>query len=199
MGVIVWIALLSIPGCTTREASHSALFYEIFIHDSTTFRGSSLGTDMEAVLENEMPEQPVYEDPMGYSFKFTLSPGYLMLVDYFSDFLKRESPARKLSSIVANIYLYDEVETAKIYNEIQAFFNMRYGVATGSYGDYLWQSSNAFTHSMEIRLKLNDDKKGIKLNFVDTDPRQGLPSDESVRDTLEPASDQAASDQDYIP
>lgn len=172
LGWWVCLVLLACGACRPAPVSRSPLFYEVFVDDTTTFRGTMLGDSIEQVLAHEAPESPVHVDPLGISYQFRLSPGYLMLADYYSDHLKTERESKRLASIVANILINDEVETAKLYEEILTCFNARYGVSTGLYGHYKWQSSNRFTHSMEIVLRLNEDKKGITLNFIDTQPRQ---------------------------
>ncbi|RMG75870.1 MAG: hypothetical protein D6722_00285 [Bacteroidetes bacterium] len=166
----------SFLACTTNQPSHSPLFQEIFVDDSSTFRGCFLGADMTRIPRQEQGQSPEHQDLLGITYHIALSPGYLMIVDYYSDHLKAEQDSQRLASIVANILVNDEVETAKLYEEIRAYFQARYGISSGLYGNYQWQSSNAFTHSMEVILRLNEDKKGITLNYVDTQPRQAAVS-----------------------
>lgn len=181
ISISIVLAALALHGCPQATPSRSTLFYEIFLDDTSTFRGSLLGGGITQVLAHEDTASPVQQDPLGITYHLQLSPGYLMITDYFSDHLKTEQRTQRLASIVANILINDEVETAKLYDEILAYFNERYGVSTGLYGRYQWQSSNRFTHSIEIILRLDEDKKGLTLNFIDTQPRQfqGSEADEA--------------------
>jgi hypothetical protein len=162
------LALLLLFACSPNQAPRSPLFQEIFLSDTATFRGSSLGLDIQLVSQHE-PLEARHEDKLGLTYEIPLGETRKILVDYFSDNLKTERETNRLASIIANILLADEVETAKLYNEIQQVFSKKYRLASGLYGNYQWQSGNRYTSSIEVRLQLNDDKKGLTLSFIDTE------------------------------
>ena len=162
------LALLLLFACSPNQAPRSPLFQEVFLSDTATFRGSSLGFDIQLVSQQE-PGEARHEDKLGLTYEIPLGETRKMLVDYFSDNLKTERETNRLASIIANILLEDEVEAAKLYNEIQQVFSSKYRLASGLYGNYQWQSSNRYTSSIEVRLQLNDDKKGLTLSFIDTE------------------------------
>jgi hypothetical protein len=130
-------------GCKQQVRDRSNLFQEIFLDDSTTFRGTQMGEKMDQVLLHEHKQTPVRKDRIGLSYACKLPQDYTMLLDYYSDYLRVEQSEDKLASVVANILMNDEVETAKLYGEIQAYFNQKYGISSGQYGNYSWQGSTA--------------------------------------------------------
>ena len=94
-----------------------------------------------------------------------------MMVHYLPQSMKSAGMAsEQVASIVANVMLDSEVETARLYNEIEDHFNVLYGREnlTGKYGNYTWNCSKNYISSMEIRLVLGEDQKVILMNFVDT-------------------------------
>lgn len=171
--------MLSLACRSVSGTTHSPLYNRIFLDAPGTFRGNELGTDIQQVPKIEVAD-PKHEDKLGLTYEVDLGKERKMLLDYFSDNLKTERESNRLASIIANILLEDEVEAAKLYNEIQLVCNNRYRLASGVYGNYLWQSSNDFTSSIEVRLKLNEDKKGLTISFIDTEIRrnpEGQPTD----------------------
>ncbi|MEM7373556.1 MAG: hypothetical protein AAF587_33330 [Bacteroidota bacterium] len=170
--ILTCLAFIHLLGCNSRGESRSQLFNDVFLDDSTTFRGSMLGEKIQTVLEHEKNWVPSHQDKLGLTYQIELeNEGSAMIIDYYSDNLKTDKESNRLTSIVAKVLLPDEVEAAKLYNEVQSYFNNRYGLSSGKYGAFEWESSNSFTSSIEVRLKLNEDKKGISLNFIDTESR----------------------------
>lgn len=169
--IFTCLAVLFQIGCLHQRQVRSELFQQIFVDDSTSFRGAMIGDQIYAVLEHEKDWVPSHQDKLGISYNIPLEEDFTLLVDYYSDNLKTDKESNRLTSIVANILLQDEVEAAKLYNEVQKHFTNRFGLASGQYGDYQWGSSNPYTSSIEVRLRLNDDKQGITLNFIDTEPK----------------------------
>ena len=98
--------------------------------------------------------------------------GGIMLLDYYADFQTGNNKASRISSIVADILLEDEVEAARLYSEMEVYLNKRYGLSDGVYGKLSWDAYTIHTNSMEVRLALNDTKKQVSLNFVDLQPAQ---------------------------
>ncbi len=154
--------------CTPDHFSNTNLFKEIFLEGTGTFRGTTLGEPIELVKEHEAPNEPVHEDILGLSYELPLGENRKMLIAYYKDNLKTETESNRVASIIANIQLRDELESAQLYNEIQEYFiqNNQYGLASGTYGDYTWESR--IKRGMEVRLKLDENKRVITLNFIDT-------------------------------
>lgn len=170
--IFTCLGMLHLIACQSREESRSELFTQVFLDDSSTFRGSMLGEKIETVLTHEEDRVPSHQDKLGLTYQIDLErEGYTMIIDYYTDNLKTDKESNRLTSIVAKVLLSDEVEAAKLYNEVQSYFNNRYGLSSGKYGAFEWEGSNPFTSSIEVRLKLNEDKKGISLNFIDTESR----------------------------
>ena len=140
-------------------------------NDPATFRGTILGDQIERALAQEAAS-PTHQDKLGLSYEFLLEKEIRMFVDYYSDNLKGGQPNNRIISIVANIRMEDEVETARLYNEMESYLNLKYGVANGGYGGFTWNAFTLHTNNMEVRLKLNDDKRSITLNFIDIQPQQ---------------------------
>lgn len=159
-----------VTACHNQTSSNSALFRQIFSSDSATFRGINIGDMMSHVREKEMPNTPEHDDKLGTSYFLPIDSATTMLLDYYSDNIRNERSQERVASIVANISLNDEVQTAQLYSEIQTYFNSTYGIYSGNYGDYAWNAGTRYTPEMEVRLLLAENKKGITLNFVNTRP-----------------------------
>ncbi len=140
---------------------------QIFQTTEANFRGVNLGDELQIAKSLTAPIQPKFQDRYGLSFEYELSPAGRLSVDYYSDNLITGMETNRIASIVAHVILDQEVETARLYQEIRAYFNEKYNLASGSYGDYVWSSATNDFGIMEVRLRLNDSKRGIVINFVD--------------------------------
>ena len=171
MRISIGLILLNflLPGCESPDNNKSELFYEVFLNDTSVFRNLEPGDPIEIVSEKE-EETPSHSDDIGLVFEYILPSGYKMYLDYWSDKLHTTEPENKIASIVANILIDDEVQTAKLYNEIVAHFNSEYGISSGSYGNFSWEGITHKSSAMEVFLKLEESKKGVTINFVDTEP-----------------------------
>jgi hypothetical protein len=165
--------------CNTADFTHSNLFQELFSEEKSTFRGTDLGDPMTLVKQNEAAVAsrhnnsgaPKHDDRLGLAFEYTLTDSLLLFVEYYPRNPLEQSDSNQVASIVANISLNDEVEIAQIYNEIQQYFARKYRISSGTYGNYNWKSSTPKTQSMEVGLKMSDNKKGITIMFIDTQTR----------------------------
>jgi hypothetical protein len=175
------LLILLLIACDPLTEGSSELFRQIFFAegplpnpdaDTTNFRGNILGQKVQEVLKKEKTLAPSHEDELGISYEIDLVGGATMLLEYYSDLTNRLKPKGKLTSIAADILLSDEVETARLYEEIETYLNQRYGISDGVYGDQTWNHYNSYTNNMEVRLVLHDNKKQITLNFVDLQPEQ---------------------------
>lgn len=170
----LWLINVS---CVDTQVLRSELFQSIFIDDSSTFRNVYLGETLQDVLNQEKDHRPIHQDAFGLKFDLEVSPICQMTVHYLPQSMKSgglESP--EIASIVANVILTSEVETARLYNEIEEHFNLLYGRENlkGKYGNYSWSCSKDYISSMEIRLILGESQKNIMMNFVDTQTGQLL-------------------------
>lgn len=167
----MWVALVCLgmaAGCRPSAPAYSPLFQQIFLNDSTTFRGVNLGEDIQVAYTLAAPHKPVHEDLYGLSYRYKLEPEGELIVDFFTDNLIEGTDDNRIISIVAQINLADEVETARLYQELREFFNARYNLASGTYGEYVWSNATRDFGVMEVHLKLDGGKRGIIINFVNT-------------------------------
>lgn len=166
--VLVGLMISLQTACDNRSAQQGQLFQKIFLDPESDFRGVKLGNNIQEVRSLAAPVLPHYQDRYGLSFSHEIQPGVTLKTDYYSDNLITGLESNKIASIVAQVELSNEVETARLYQEIKDFFDAKYNLAIGNYGDYLWSSATRDFGVMEIRLRLDDSKKGIVINFVDT-------------------------------
>ncbi len=170
---IRWISFVLITtvlaACKPQDIEHSRLFDQIFLFKGATFRGTNLGDAINVPKESE-PLPPKYEDSLGITYEIDLKNARRMFIEYYKDNKRTQTNTNRVAAIVANVLLEDELVTADLYNEIHDYFNSRdeYGLSRGTYGNYQWDSQTQYSSRMEIILKLNDNKKGLTLNFIDT-------------------------------
>ncbi|MDX1905722.1 MAG: hypothetical protein SF053_01720 [Bacteroidia bacterium] len=169
--LLLWMMMIPACTCQRTEAVESMYLSEILGPASGTglFRGVNLGDPLSRVLEAEQPRTPAHHDKIGIFYLIPLSGNGSLELEYYADYLRTGRPSDRVVSIVANIVLEDEVETARLYGEILSWCSARYGVPGGVSGDYSWESPRRLNPDMEVRLRL-DSKKGITLNFIDTQP-----------------------------
>lgn len=147
----------------------------MFRSDTTAFRGVDPRDPIDRALSQEDRSYLIHQDELGLAYRLPLPPTQQeLLIDYHSDNLRTEKRTNRIASIVAHLNLGDEVETSQLYAEVEDYLNQRYGVASGSYGHYVWEGLTRHLTRMEVHLRLSDSKKGMTLNFVDTEP---MPSD----------------------
>ncbi len=175
--------------CNTRSNQHSPLFRQIFFPDSaqanhrmdsTNFRGLVLGQPIPVVKAVEKAARPMHEDELGLSYEIQLSETATLLLDYYSDRTNSRQPRDRLTSIVADVLMKEEVETAHLYEDIEAYFNERYGISDGGYGQLVWTSYTPYTNNMEVRLILNENKTQITINFIDLQPDATLGAESMI-------------------
>ncbi len=165
---VVSIAALAWGGCQRSRPAMEGLLAQVFLSDSSDFRGVNLGDDIQDVRSNAAPLQPRYQDRYGLSFEYGLEPAGKLVVDFFADNLITGLESNRIASIVAEIQLNDEVEAARLYQDIREYLTRRYNMGTGVYGDFSWSSATRDFGNMEVRLRLDESKRGIVINFVDT-------------------------------
>lgn len=163
---MLWV----LAACEKHEVEHSKVFKQIFLSKGATFRGTNLGDPISVPLENETPLKPKYKDILGITYEIDLQNKRRIFIEYYKDNEKTKMNSNRVAAIVANVLLEDELVTAQLYNELYEYFNSTeaYGLSRGTYGNYIWESQTKYSSRMEIILKLNDNKKGITLNFIDT-------------------------------
>ncbi|MEL7531145.1 MAG: hypothetical protein AAFN10_07565, partial [Bacteroidota bacterium] len=141
--------------------------------DTFSFRKVILGQGMTSIKGLESPFRPQHEDEFGLGYEIYLDEQSVLLLDYYSG--REQGNRDRLVSIVADLILQDEVETARIYAELEAYLNERYGLSDGSYEKQIWSGYTSFTNNMEVRLVLNENKRQIGLNFIDLQTTQTNP------------------------
>ncbi|MEM6348232.1 MAG: hypothetical protein AAF927_30405 [Bacteroidota bacterium] len=171
-----------IPACQVAGQEQSALFRQVFYSDSLyvpteadtfTFRKVILGQEMATVKGLETPFRPQHDDGYGLGYEIFLNEQSVLLLDYYSG--QASYNQDRLVSIVADLILQDEVETARMYAELEDYLNERYGLSDGSYEKQIWKGYTAFTNNMEVRLVLNENKRQIGINFIDLQTPQTNP------------------------
>lgn len=181
---LVFCALISnvLPACQVAGQGQSALFRQVFYSDSLyvatkadtfTFRKVILGQEMSSVKGVESPFRPQHEDEFGLGYEIYLDEQSVLLLDYYNG--RDKDNQDRLVSIVADLILQDEVETARMYDELEAYLSERYGLSDGSYEKQIWSGYTTFTNNMEVRLVLNENKRQIGLNFIDLQTPQTNP------------------------
>jgi hypothetical protein len=144
-------------GCK-REDKHSELFIKIFKPEAEgTFRGVDLGMDLEAAKAKEATS-PKFDDQWGYVYEFALGGKRRFFLEYIS----RESPSKKVTAIVVNIFLEEKAEASDLFAEVESYLRNRYGVADGTLGNLKWSDDEK---NLMIALRMLDDKKSISLNY----------------------------------
>lgn len=149
---------------------------ELFSEDNSTFRGTDLGDPMNRVKQNEATVAgrhnntgtPKHDDRLGLAFEYVLTDSLRLFVEYYPENPAVQSDSNRVAAVVANISLNDEVEIAQLYNEIEDYFTRKYRISSGTYGNYSWKTSTPKTQSMEVGLKMSDNKRGITVMFIDT-------------------------------
>ncbi|MEO0582114.1 MAG: hypothetical protein AAF135_07830 [Bacteroidota bacterium] len=167
---ILLVSLFGFWACESQPLEDRGIFLQIFKDEASTFRGIEPGDPVSLVREKEKPLTPTFVDEIGISYEDTLSEGRFVLVDYLIDNLKEDKPREKVVSIVANIFMPNEVETATLYGQVATYFDKNYGVSSGLYGDYSWEGVSNNSTPMQVHLKMSDNKRGFTINFVDTQP-----------------------------
>ncbi|MEL6697134.1 MAG: hypothetical protein AAFP89_12875 [Bacteroidota bacterium] len=167
---ILLVSLFGFWACESQPMEDREMFLQIFKDEASTFRGVEPGDPVSLVREKEQPLAPTFVDEIGISYEDTLSEGRFVLIDYLIDNLKEDKPREKVVSIVANIFMPNEVETATLYGQVAAYFDKNYGVSSGLYGDYSWEGVSNNSTPMQIHLKMSDNRRGFTINFVDTQP-----------------------------
>ncbi len=168
--LLLLLATLLIMGCRSEAGLQSPLFGDLFRNDTTAFRGLDPRDPLHRALRQEEEAKLRYQDELGLAYQYPLGEEAEIFIDYHSNNLMSDETSDQIVSIVSNILLEDEVETARLYNEIQAYFNSRYGVSSGTYGQFRWKGLTRHSTQMEILLNMSTDRKGLTINFVDIDP-----------------------------
>ncbi|MEM9985153.1 MAG: hypothetical protein AAF804_08670 [Bacteroidota bacterium] len=164
------LVTLSMMACRSEAGLQSPLFEDLFRNDTTAFRGLDPRDPLNRALRQEEEAKLRYQDELGLAYQYPLGKEAEIFIDYHSNNLMSDETSDQIVSIVSNILLEDEVETARLYNEIQAYFNSRYGVSSGTYGQFKWTGLTRHSTQMEILLNMSTDRKGLTINFVDIDP-----------------------------
>lgn len=173
---LIFVFAVLFGACTANDTQQSPFFSAIFtpehlaaqsLSDSVNFRGLTVGEPISRVGELEEQTHLRHQDELGFSYEIPLSESVTLLLDYYSDQANSQFPQERITSIVADVLMKEEFETANLYEDIATYFNEQYGVADGGYGQLVWNGYTPFTNNLEVRLILNENKTQITINFVD--------------------------------
>lgn len=154
------LAGLILIGCK-REQAHSPLFEEIFgPENSGTFRGVSIGDELESVKQKER-SSPKHDDQWGYVYEYRLEGKNRYFLEYITK--TKDGKARKVDSIVLNVLLEEKGEASNLFTEMEQHLRKVHGVAEGGLGNLKWNDDE---HNLNVSLRMLDDKRSISLNFV---------------------------------
>ena len=159
--ILMWIA------CDQPREVYSPLLDQVFLVDTATFRGINLGDELQEAKNREQPQDPSYEDPLGVVYEYSLEDNQELFVEYYLDNFNQEEQNNSIVSIIANISMQGEVEADALYKECMEYFTRRYGLSSGTFGNYTWEDRTQSGTRMEIILKLDGSKRGITINFID--------------------------------
>lgn len=154
--------LLSLFACNTLQQAEQKHYLSVFQDETSTFRGINLKDDKKKVLLLNDKKKPIYDDLLGLKYEYTLPEGKLSS-EYYIDNLRTGQESNRVSAILLKINWQDEIGTAKLYDEIHRKFTQKYGLASGKYGDWIWESA---AYQMTIYLRLSAEKTGIQIQFV---------------------------------
>lgn len=154
------LSLLFVLSCATVSDSESRLYSQVFGSSKGMFRGNSLGDKLTDIEEET---EPIYTDILGEVYDISLSEKEKMRVHYYIDNLQTNKETNRIANIQATIDIEDEIETTRLYNQIQQTLTQKYGLPTGNYGALKWDNA---AYSMEISLHISNNRKQISLTFV---------------------------------
>lgn|GEM_PF-2104694 len=166
LGVLWMLGLMACSQTSAEEKAHSVLFEKIFLDTGTTFRGVNLG-DSLIVAEQKEANSPKHRDLWGLAYEYQVSSEQRFKIEYYIDNLKTGKETNRIISIIGNIFIENEIETAKLYNEIVRYFQRKYGPPIGKHGAYIWENK---VNNIEIRLTLYEESRGLSVNFIDLTP-----------------------------
>ncbi len=154
------IFYFSFLSCASVSESESRLYGQVFKEEKGMFRGISLG-DKLAKVQEKLP--PLYTDILGAVYEIPLSNTEKMQVRYYIDNLQTNRETNRIATIQASIRVEDEIETTRLYTEIQQTLTQKYGLPTGNYGALKWENT---AYGMEVSLQISPNRKQIELAFV---------------------------------
>jgi hypothetical protein len=156
--LVLGVVIVLLCHACKRQSTHSELFQKIFKEEAGgTFRGVDIGTDLATVKEKE-GTAPKYDDQWGYVYEYSLGGKSKFFLEYIS----RENPAKKVTAIVANIFLEEKAQASDLFSEIETYLRNHYGVADGTLGNLRWSDDEI---NLMVALRMLDDKKSISLNY----------------------------------
>lgn len=156
------LLVFSLFACNTLQQGKQKHYLSIFEDETSTFRGINLKDDKKKILLLNDNKKPIYDDLLGLKYEYSLPEGKLTS-EYYIDNLRTGRESNQISAILLKIHWQDEIGTAKLYEEIHRRFTQKYGLASGKYGDWIWESA---AYQMTIYLQLTAEKTGIQIQFV---------------------------------
>ena len=160
--IFIWVA------CRPEGNTHSPLFMHLFGSQEGTFRGIYLQDDISLVKRKEEKLSPLYEDPLGISYKISTEEREDLYIEYYTPLNGANQSLTEISSIVVNVVLRDEAKAANLYTEILNHLNQTYGVPRGTFENHTWEDivQSKTGTGMEVILKLDESKNKLTLNYI---------------------------------
>lgn len=160
--------IFSLSACQPKGDERSIVYQHLFGIEEGTFRGIFLQDDISVVKRKEENLSPLYEDPLGISYKITTEMGEELYIEYYTPLNGGDQPLTQISSIVVNVFMKDEAKAANLYTEILSHLNQTYGVSKGTFEDHVWEDivQSKTGTGMEVILKLDESKNKLTLNYI---------------------------------
>lgn len=163
LGAVIGVLVFLSSGCASTEATEKQLYEQLFQDERTAFRGINIGDKIAKIKRLNEGENPVYEDFLGLKYVYPIQNGKAW-VNYYIDNLRTGQETNRVTAISLEIRQENEIETAELYGEIRNKFIRKYGLPSGSYGDFVWEDSN---YPMEVKLSMSLEKKVILIYFTE--------------------------------
>lgn len=162
-GGLLWVFILFLAGCATSEATEKKLYEQLFQDERTAFRGVNIGDKLAKIKSLNDQVKPLYEDFLGLKYVYPTTNGKVW-VNYYIDNLRTGQETNRVTAISLEVKQENEIETAELYDEIRRKFTQKYGLPSGSYGDFVWEDTS---YPMEVKLRMSLEKKEILIYFIE--------------------------------
>jgi len=162
LSVLLW-------ACQQKNMSYSDTFLKIFTSKTGTFRGISLRDEVSVVKQLEEDSCLTHEDPLGVLYTYKLSNDESLIIEYYTPRASADEVGNRVTSIVVNVVLDDEVKTDLLYKEVLDYLTQQYGLPNGNYGNHSWTGliQESTGSGLEVILKLDGSKDKLTINYID--------------------------------
>ena len=147
-------------GCKPGNTVENDRLVSLVDEPGSDFGGAKLGMK-EGELVAKMGRKAFHKDALGLSFRDSIEGGIERISEYY--FKKDRENTRRLSGIIVNFNLEDEVQAADVFGVLETWLSGKLGVPEGSPGGKTWNST---IENREVILSLSDQKVNISLNII---------------------------------